>query len=68
VTVLLSTHDLEMATSRFDRLILLNKKVIADDTASRALTPARLSAAYGGRITLWQDGKPISVTTDDCCP
>jgi ABC-type Mn2+/Zn2+ transport system ATPase subunit len=68
VTVLLSTHDLEMASSRFDRLVLLNRRLIADDTASRALTPARLSAAYGGRITLWQDGKPISVTTDDCCP
>jgi ABC-type Mn2+/Zn2+ transport system ATPase subunit len=68
VTVLLSTHDLEMATSRFDRLVLLNRRLIADDIASRALTPARLSAAYGGRITLWQDGKPISVTTDDCCP
>ncbi len=68
VTVLLSTHDLEMATSRFDRLILLNKRLIADDDASHALTPARLSAAYGGRITLWQDAKPISVTTDDCCP
>jgi manganese/iron transport system ATP-binding protein len=68
VTVLLSTHDLEMATSRFDRLLLLNKRLIADDVASQALTPARLAAAYGGRITLWQDGKPISVTTDDCCP
>jgi manganese/iron transport system ATP-binding protein len=68
VTVLLSTHDLEMAAGRFDRLVLLNKRVIADDVASEALTPARLAAAYGGRITLWQDGKPISVTTDDCCP
>jgi manganese/iron transport system ATP-binding protein len=68
VTVLLSTHDLEMAAGRFDRLVLLNKRVIADDVASKALTPARLAAAYGGRITLWQDGKPISVTTDDCCP
>ena len=68
VTVLLSTHDLEMAASRFDRLLLLNKRLIANDIASRALTPERLSAAYGGRITLWQDGKPISVTTDDCCP
>ena len=68
VTVLLSTHDLEMASSRFDRLLLLNKRLIANDIASLALTPERLSAAYGGRITLWQDGKPISVTTDDCCP
>ncbi|MEP7359783.1 MAG: metal ABC transporter ATP-binding protein [Anaerolineales bacterium] len=68
VTVLLSTHDLEMAAARFDRLLLLNKRLIADDFASQALTPTRLAAAYGGRITLWQDGKPISVTTDDCCP
>ena len=68
VTVLLSTHDLEMATTRFDRLLLLNRRVVADGSAELALTPERLAAAYGGRVTLWQDGKPITVTTDDGCP
>ena len=68
VTVLLSTHDLEMATTRFDRLLLLNRRIVADGSAEQALTPERLAAAYGGRVTLWQDGKPITVTTDDGCP
>jgi ABC-type Mn2+/Zn2+ transport system ATPase subunit len=68
VTVLLSTHDLEMATTRFDRLLLLNRKLFADGPAESALTPERLAAAYGGRLTFWQDGRPVTVAADECCP
>jgi ABC-type Mn2+/Zn2+ transport system ATPase subunit len=68
VTVLLSTHDLETATTRFDRLLLLNRRLVADGPAATVLTPDRLAAAYGGRLTVWQDGKPLTVTADDCCP
>ncbi|MBI3242762.1 MAG: metal ABC transporter ATP-binding protein [Chloroflexi bacterium] len=68
VTVLLSTHDLEMATTRFDRLILLNHRLVADGPAESVLTPERLAAAYGGRLTFWQNGQPVTVTADDCCP
>ncbi len=68
VTVLLSTHDLETATTRFDRLLLLNRRLVADGPAATVLTPDRLAAAYGGRLTFWQDGKPLTVTADDCCP
>jgi len=68
VTVLFSTHDLEMATTRFDRLLLLNRKLFADGSAESALTPERLAAAYGGRLTFWQDGNPVTVTADECCP
>jgi len=68
VTVLLSTHDLQSATTRFDRLILLNRRVVADGPARSVLSPERLAAAYGGRLTFWQDGAPITVTADDCCP
>lgn len=68
VTVLLSTHDLETATTRFDRLLLLNRRLMADGPASTILTPDRLAAAYGGRLTVWQDGKPLTVTADECCP
>ena len=32
------------------------------------LSPEGLAAAYGGRITFWQNGQPVTVTTDDCCP
>ena len=68
VTVLVSTHDLESATTRFDRLLLLNRRVLADGPAGVVLTPERLAAAYGGRLVVWQDGRPLTVTTDDCCP
>jgi manganese/iron transport system ATP-binding protein len=68
VTVLISTHDLQTATTRFDRLLLLNRRLLADGPAASVLTPERLAAAYGGRLTVWQDGQPLTVTTDDCCP
>lgn len=68
VTVLISTHDLEMATTRFDRLLLLNRRLYANGPAESALTPERLAAAYGGKLTFWQEGRPITVTTDECCP
>ena len=68
VTVLISTHDLEMATTRFDRLLLLNRRLLANGPAESALTPERLAAAYGGRLTYWRDGQATTVTTDECCP
>jgi ABC-type Mn2+/Zn2+ transport system ATPase subunit len=68
VTVLISTHDLQTATTRFDRLLLLNRRLLADGPAASVLTPERLAAAYGGQLTVWQNGQPLLVTTDDCCP
>lgn len=68
VTVLVSTHDLELATTRFDRLLLLNRRLYADGPAASVLTPERLAAAYGGKLTFWRDGEPVTVATDDCCP
>jgi ABC-type Mn2+/Zn2+ transport system ATPase subunit len=68
VTVLIATHDLQLATTRFDRLLLLNRRLIADGPAASVLTPERLATAYGGRLTFWQNGQPITVTADDCCP
>ena len=68
VTVLISIHDLETATTRFDRLLLLNHRLLADGPAESVLTPERLAAAYGGRLTFWQDGRPVTVTADECCP
>ena len=68
LTVVISTHDLELATTRFDRLLLLNRRLHADGPAGSTLTPERLTAAYGGRLTFWRDGQPVTVAADDCCP
>lgn len=67
VTVLISTHDLETATTRFDRLLLLNRRLYADGPAQSVLTSERLAAAYGGKLTFWQNGQPVTVSADDCC-
>jgi ABC-type Mn2+/Zn2+ transport system ATPase subunit len=68
VTVLVSLHDLAMATTRFDRLLLLNHRLLADGPAGAVLTTERLAAAYGGRLVVWQNGQPLTVTADECCP
>jgi ABC-type Mn2+/Zn2+ transport system ATPase subunit len=68
VTVLVSTHDLETATTRFDRLFLLNRRLLADGPAGEVLTAEALATAYGGRLVVWQNGQPLTMTTDDCCP
>lgn len=47
VTVLVATHDLDLAAERFDRVMLLNKKVIAFGTAQQVLDPSFMLQAFG---------------------
>jgi len=67
VTVLVSTHDLNLAVERFDRLALLNHRLIAYGPARGAITPASLAAAYGGQA-LWR-GEDYALVVGDigCC-
>lgn len=67
VTVLLSTHDLNLAAERFDRLALLNRRLIAYGPARGAITPAALAGAYGGQA-LWR-GEDYAMVMGDigCC-
>ena len=66
VTVLLATHDLEMAADNFDRVMLLNRKLISFALPSTALTPANLMTAYSGHEHHFEgDGGPI-LLTDEC--
>jgi manganese/iron transport system ATP-binding protein len=67
VTVLVSTHDLNMAVERFDRLALLNRLLIAYGTPRQAVTPETLAAAYGGQA-VWRGEDYAMVLGDiDCC-
>jgi manganese/iron transport system ATP-binding protein len=67
VTVLVSTHDLNLAVERFDRLALLNGRLVAYGTPGQAVTPATLAAAYGGQA-LWRGDDYAMLLGDiDCC-
>lgn len=50
VTVLLATHDLDMAAERFDRIMLLNRRVVAFESPATALRAENLLHAYGGHL------------------
>jgi manganese/iron transport system ATP-binding protein len=50
VTVLISTHDLNLAATHFDRVLLLNRRLIAYGPPSQALTSQTLAEAFGGQV------------------
>jgi ABC-type Mn2+/Zn2+ transport system ATPase subunit len=64
VTVLVSTHDLNLAAEHFELIVLLNKKLIAFGPPEKALTTETLKAAFGPRL-VDVDG---ALLVDDCCP
>jgi manganese/iron transport system ATP-binding protein len=64
VTVMVATHDLDQAASHFDRIMLLNHRIVAFDEPSRVLHTENLLKAYGGRMKVDQQG---AVLVDDCC-
>jgi ABC-type Mn2+/Zn2+ transport system ATPase subunit len=67
VTVLVSTHDLNLAAERFDRLALLNRHMIAYGPPQEVINSQSLAAAYGGQA-LWQGDDYAMVLGDiDCC-
>lgn len=67
VTVLLATHDLDLAAERFDRLMLLNHRIIAYGPPATALRPDNLITAYGGHIHRLEDSVGTLIVADTCC-
>ncbi len=69
VTVILATHDMNMAASHFDKLLLLKGALIAYGVPADIFTPDMLSAAYGGRIGVFhEDGQVIVIADEHGCP
>lgn len=67
VTVLVSTHDLNLAVERFDRLALLNQRLVAYGVPRDVVTPKNLASAYGGQA-VWRGEDYAMVLGDiDCC-
>jgi manganese/iron transport system ATP-binding protein len=65
VTVMISTHDLNLATARFEHVLLLNRRVIAYGAVKEVLTERALSQAFSGHVLMLPNG---AVLIDDCCP
>lgn len=52
-TVLVINHDLGESITQFDRLLLLNRTLIADGSHQQVLTPEVMSRAYGGQVNFF---------------
>lgn len=65
VTMMVATHDLDQAARHFDRIMLLNHRMIAFDVPQKVLQTGYLLQAYGGRLKVDSGG---AMLMDDCCP
>jgi manganese/iron transport system ATP-binding protein len=65
VTVMVATHDLEQAARHFDRMLLLNRQIIALGSPDKVLQTENLLRAYGGRLRSTSGENVLAV--DDCC-
>jgi manganese/iron transport system ATP-binding protein len=65
VTVMVATHNLDQAASHFDRILLLNHRLVAFGDPSEVLHTDNLLQAYGGRLKP-VDGQTILNMDDGC--
>jgi len=65
MTIILSTHDLGLAFSQFEKVLALRKRVIAYGTPSDVYRQDVLAQLYGGQLAAWQDGKQVTLFVDD---
>ncbi len=67
VTVIVATHDLNLAAEHFDRLLLLKGQIIGMGRPREVLTSEHLAAAYGGHLRLVETEDGLYVLQDTCC-
>lgn len=65
VTMMISTHDLNLAASRFDYVLLLNHKLIAFGKPQEVFVKENLSQAFGNSLLVLENGVML---VDECCP
>jgi ABC-type Mn2+/Zn2+ transport system ATPase subunit len=64
LTVLVSTHDLSLATQRFELVLLLNRRLVAYGPPESVFTPEHVREAFGGQALMLGG----MVVVDQCCP
>jgi ABC-type Mn2+/Zn2+ transport system ATPase subunit len=65
VTVMISTHDLNLAAAHFDQVLLLNHKLLAYGPPGEVFNPNVLAEVFGGQMLVLPSG---AVIADQCCP
>lgn len=53
-TAMVVHHDLETVNDYFDRVLLLNRRIIAEGPAEDVMKPETLKEAYGGKLLIFE--------------
>ena len=64
MTMLLATHNLDVAATRFDRLVLLKETVIAFGTPAEVFQLPYLKQAYGDRVSVIDNSDATIMVAD----
>ncbi len=67
VAILVATHDLDVAATHFDRVLLLNRRVIACDTPKQVFSADRLTATFGHHARTIRLADGMVFVSDSCC-
>ncbi len=65
VTSIVSTHDISFAASKFDRVLLINRRLLAYGPPSQVLDTKTLSSTFGASVLLYNDGQGMIAVADD---
>lgn len=67
VTVMIALHDLKMAAERFERVMLLQRRLLGLGAPEEVFQPEKLVAAYGGHLHLVATNDGLLALSDSCC-
>ncbi len=64
ITVMVATHDLDQAAAYFDRVMLLNRRLLGFDEPRQVFTTGNLTATYGNQLRLLETDEGMIVLAD----
>jgi manganese/iron transport system ATP-binding protein len=67
VTVMVATHDLNMAAERFDQIMLLNTELLAFGDTADVYTIDNLKATYGEHLRVVEAGNGVAMLGETDC-
>ncbi len=64
---MIAMHDLKLASERFDRVALLNKRLIGIGFPQEVFVTENLALAYGDHLRILTAKEGLLVLDDTCC-
>jgi ABC-type Mn2+/Zn2+ transport system ATPase subunit len=65
LTLLMTTHDLDLAFRRFPKVMALKGRMIAFGTPAEVQRPEVLAQVYDRALTTWADDRPVTLLIDE---